>query len=98
MHRFLFGPLALLILPSALGARDKPKEEEPGAAVEYKILVDEYQTAEKVSDLVFAQAATPQERQAIRATFAQTRSGFVGRFLAFAEAHPKDKEALLALF
>jgi peroxiredoxin len=99
MHRFLLGPLALLVLLSALRAEDKPKEEKPTpAAVEYRALKEEYRKALKESDKVFEKAATAENRQEIRTEFQTLRSKIVGRFLAFAETHPKDKEALEALF
>jgi hypothetical protein len=98
MKRFLFQPLALLILPSALWAWHMPEEEKSSAAGEYKALVDRYRDAQRESDAVFDKARTEEERREIRSAFARTRSRFVGRFLAFAEAHPRNRETLLALF
>jgi hypothetical protein len=97
MCRFLFGPWALLVLLSALWARDKPAEQKPPAGA-YRALVEEYRDARKEADRVFAEAKTDGEREKIRAAFARTRSQFVARFLAYARAHGRDREALLALF
>jgi peroxiredoxin len=99
VHRFLLGPLSLLILLPPLSARDQPKGERPAtAADEYKVLAAEFAKAEKDSDQAYKRAKTDVERQKLRAAWLRTRSEFVGRFLAFAEAHPKDEKALLALF
>lgn len=98
MHQVLLGALALLpVLFSADKPGDRPPAEKP-AAGEYQALVDEYRSALKESDAVFAKANTEEERRQIRAAFRERRSKFVGRFLAFAEKHPKEKETLLALF
>jgi AhpC/TSA family len=89
MARTVMGSLAVLVLLPALWAE---------AAREYKALSDEYNKALNESDKLFERAKTAQERQKIRADFQKQRSEIVGRFLAFAEKHPKDREALLALF
>jgi AhpC/TSA family len=100
MYRIVLGLLALLPAPAAAGQpQDRPKDEKPVTATgEYRALMDEYQKALRASDAVFAKATTEEERRAIRADFRKVRVKLVGRFLAFAETHPKDKEALEALF
>src|SRR5262245_52591967 len=103
MARIATGPLAVLVLLPALWAEDKPKETptqgKPAPAAEYKALMDEYRDAEIESDKLFEKAKTDEEqKKKIRAAFARTRSQFVDRFLAFAATHPRDEEALLALF
>jgi peroxiredoxin len=100
MHRFLFLPLALSAL---LAARGEPeggpqKQKPPTIASKYRALTDEYLKALKASDQVFEKAKTDAERRKVRADFQRWRTAFVGRMLAFAEAHPKDKDALSALF
>jgi thiol-disulfide isomerase/thioredoxin len=101
MRRFLSAPLALLaLLPTVAegcNAEGGPRKGQPAAA-EYQALIDEYRNALKASDRVFEKARTDDERRKVRATFALTRTRIVGRFLAFAETHPKDKEAIGALF
>jgi len=82
-----------------LPARDQLKEGTPvTAADEYKALVAGYGKADRESDQAYKKAKTAEERQQLHAAWLRTRSEFVRRFLAFAEAHPKDREALLALF
>jgi hypothetical protein len=101
MARTATGLLAVLVLLPALRAEAKrgAKPADAGsAAAQYKALSDEYARAQKDADKVFAQAKTDQQREKVRADFRKTRSGFVARFLSFAEKHPEDKEALLALF
>jgi peroxiredoxin len=91
--------VALLLLLPPLWARDQPDGDRPAtAAGEYKALVAGYAKADKESDEAYNKARADEERQKLRAAWLRTRSEFHGRFLAFAEAHPKDKEALLALF
>jgi hypothetical protein len=97
MYRFLSGFLALLVLLSTLWARDK-KEPKPSASGEYKALMNEYRIAENESDKVFEKAKTDGQRQKIRSNFRKFRSRFIRRLLAFAGRHPRDREALLALF
>jgi hypothetical protein len=91
MCRIVLGLVALL---PALLAVDKPGT----AASEYQALTDEYRQAQKDADEVFKKAQTAEERRQVRAAFRKQRTQFVGRFLAFAEMHPKDPEALKALF
>lgn len=98
MVRTLMALLAVLVLLSALWAEDKPKQKPATAPGEYKALVAEYGKAEKESDQAYKKAKTDEERQKLRAAYLRTRSEFTGRFLTFAEAHPKGEEALLALF
>jgi thiol-disulfide isomerase/thioredoxin len=85
------------MLSTADKPQDRPQAEKP-TTDRYQALVDEYRNALKESDAVFAKANTEEERRQIRAAFREVRSKFVGRFLAFAEKHPQEKEALLALF
>jgi hypothetical protein len=99
MHRILLGLLVLLpALSTADKPQDRPKEEKPATAGEYQTLTDEYRKALKESDEVFAKAKTEEDRRKIRAAFQKLRVKFVGRFLAFAEKHARNKEALEALF
>src|SRR5436190_5084293 len=99
MHRFLLGLLLPLVLLAALWAQGRPEKQKPTtAAGEYKALMDEYVKALKESDLVFEKAKNDEERQKVRTEFAKFRSKLIGRVLTFAQTHPKDKEALLALF
>lgn len=64
----------------------------------YAALMAEYRTALKAADAVFLKAATDEERKAVRADFDTWRTPFLGRVLAFVEAHPTDQNAVLALF
>jgi thiol-disulfide isomerase/thioredoxin len=96
----LLGTLALLpALCAAYKPQDRADVEKPSAvSQEYQALTDEYRSALKESDAVFAKAKTEEERRRVRAGFREKRSKFIGRFLTFAEKHPGDKEALLALY
>jgi hypothetical protein len=76
----------------------RPTEESPSAAGEYQVLNDEYLNALKESNEKFDKTKTDEERQRIRADFHALRCKIVNRYLDFAETHPKDKEAVLALF
>jgi hypothetical protein len=98
MVRTLAAFLAVLALLPALWAEDKPKHRPATITGEYRALVAEYSKAEKESDQAYKKAKSDAERQKVRAAYLRTRSEFTGRFLTFAEEHPKDKEALLALF
>ena len=92
MHRFRFGPLSLLILLTPLWAQDQPKGERPATGTaEYKALAGEYAKAENDAAQAYKRAQTDVERQKLRAAYLRTRSAFFGRFLAFAEAHPKGE-------
>jgi hypothetical protein len=78
--------------------RGQAQGGEPTAADEYKALAAEYAKADKESTQAYKKAKTDEERQKIHTAWLRTRSEFVGRFLAFAEAHTKDEKALLALY
>jgi thiol-disulfide isomerase/thioredoxin len=98
MHQILL--VTLLSLP-VLSAADTPPGQPPAeepVAGEYQALMDEYRSALKKSDAVFVKATTEEQRQQIRADFAKVNSKFIIRFLAYAETHAREKEALLALF
>jgi peroxiredoxin len=60
--------------------------------------MNEYRNALSESDAIFARATTDEERRIIRAKFHRWRNTFIVRLLAFAEAHPRDRETLDALF
>jgi hypothetical protein len=103
MARTAMGHLAVLALLPALWAEDKPtntptREEPATAASGYKALTAAYQKAQNDADEAFAKAPSEEERRKVRAGFQALRSEFIDRFLALAEKHPEDKEALLALF
>jgi peroxiredoxin len=85
---------AVLAAVSLVALSDKPVT----VTEEYQALTKEYWKALKESDAVFEKVKTEEERRKIRTNFHKLRIRLVGRFLAFAEKHPKDKEALDALF
>ncbi len=73
-------------------------QEPVPAADQYRALIDEHRQALKEADAVFFKAQTAEERQKIRTDFKQVRDKLIGRFLALAEKHPRDKEAIAAVF
>jgi hypothetical protein len=81
-----------------LRAEDKPKQKPAAISGGYKRLVAEYGKFAKESHQAYKKAKTEEERQRIRTAYLRTRAEFTGRFLTFAEEHPKDEDALLALF
>jgi hypothetical protein len=98
MARIGLGFLAVLLLLLALWAEDKPEGGKP-AADEYKALMAEWGKAHKESHQAYTKAKTDEERQRIHdALYLRTRPEFTGRVLAFAAAHPKSEEGLLALY
>jgi peroxiredoxin len=86
------------MLVSTLRAEDKPKEKTSAVASGWQALVKEYANALKKSDAIFKEAKTDKERQTIRADFHKWRVSCLDLVLGYAEASPKDKDALASLF
>ncbi|MGH7171966.1 MAG: hypothetical protein ACRELG_16955, partial [Gemmataceae bacterium] len=95
MIRATVGFLTLLVLMSALQARDKPESTTPEQ--QYQKLVKEYDTAREEFQKAYKQAKTPQDRsKVIQEKYPQPEK-FAPRFLKLAEKNPKDPAALDAL-
>jgi hypothetical protein len=95
MLRTAVGFLALLILLSALQARDKPENQTP--AQQYQALEKEYETASKEFNKLLKEAKTFQDKQKVIQEKSPRPDKFAPRFLELAGKNPKDPVAVDAL-
>ncbi len=97
MIRTVVGFLGLLLLLSAIQARDKPEKQTPEQ--QYQALVKEFKTWERKFEKAFDEAKTPQDKQKVRQELFTQWSSFkwYARFLALAEKYSKDPAAVDAL-
>jgi hypothetical protein len=92
------GALAFFVLVPALPARDeaKDKPKEQSAAEEYQAILKDYAAEEKAYSDAYRAAKTPEEQQKAFAKYPKA-DVYAGRFLAFAEKHPRAAETIDAL-
>jgi hypothetical protein len=95
MTRTPLGFLALLTLPPALLAWDKP--ESPTPAQQYQALLQEYDKAMKDFQKASQEAKTPQERQKVVQVKYPRPEKFAPRFLELAKKNPMDAAAVDSL-
>jgi hypothetical protein len=105
MRGILLG--SLLVFAPALMAADppeqKPKDEKPKvekpakSADDFDALTKEIMEEQKKAQEAFNNATTNDEKQKIIKDFRAKVQSYSGRFLAFAEKHPKDAKAVQAL-
>jgi hypothetical protein len=99
MHRVIGGAVLLLVFGPALRGQDEPKDkaDKPQtAAEEYRALQAELQKAAQ-EVLKPLREAKEEDRERLIQQYHDKQADFAGRFLEFAQKHPKDKEAFDAL-